>query len=134
MNARSQPSRTIIASADVRAGRFLKAQQFLRVANDARELAHDEDVGDAAVTLYVHAGIAAADALCARALGKYAQGSDHQHAIQLLASVAPEAANALKVLLSMKTRAAYGAEQVSPSALLRAQRSAQSLVLTATRQ
>lgn len=60
------------------------------------------------MTLYVHAGIAAADAICARALGVHAKGQDHQEAIALLASVDKEAAADLRVLLAMKTRAGYG--------------------------
>ena len=43
-------------------------------------------MADTAVTLYVHAGIAAADVICAVSLGMYAQGDSHQDAVKLLAS------------------------------------------------
>lgn len=79
MSARPQKLRTIAADESVRRGRLVKAEQFLQVADDARELAVDDyEVADAAVTLYVHAGIAAADAICARRLGKHSRGQDHQ--------------------------------------------------------
>lgn len=69
MSPKADRVRTVSADDNVRRGRLAKARQFLRVAEDARDLADDEaTVGDAAVTLYVHAGIAAADAICARAL------------------------------------------------------------------
>jgi hypothetical protein len=56
-------------------GRLREAEQFLEAAMNIRELADDEaDVGDAFVTLCVHAGIAAADVLCCVALGVHCAG------------------------------------------------------------
>lgn len=120
--------RVVRADENVRRGRLAKAKQFMRVAEDAEELDEGDGVADAAVTLYVHAGIAAADALCARALGLHAHGQDHQNAITLLASVDKDAAADLRVLLAMKTRAGYGYDPISAERLARAQRAARSLV------
>jgi hypothetical protein len=51
-------------------GRLRKAEQFMEGAETIRDLADDErDVGDAYVTLCIHAGIAAADVICSIALG-----------------------------------------------------------------
>lgn len=67
----------------VAAGRLRKAEQFLDAAETIRELADDEaEVGDAFVTLCVHAGIAASDVVCCAALGHFAQGDDHNQAIR----------------------------------------------------
>lgn len=98
--------------------------------NAVREgrLADDKEVSDAAVTLYVHAGIAAADAICAAAVGKHAQGSDHRQAISLLATVDKEASNWLRTLLGMKIRAGYEYNPTSGMDLRRAERAARSLV------
>lgn len=128
MSAGRSERRTVRADDAVRKGRLAKARQFLRVAEDAEELDDGEGVGDAAVTLYVHAGIAAADAICARALGVHASGQDHQEAVELLASVDKEAATELRTLLNMKTRAGYGHDPITSDRLARAQRAARSLV------
>ena len=128
MTPKSDSVRTVPADRAVKAGRLAKARQFLRVAEDAVELADDEGVSDAASTLYIHAGIAASDAICAGALGKHAKGQDHNQAVTLLASVDKEAARALSVLLAMKTRAGYGHDPISNQALARVQRAARLLV------
>lgn len=53
-------------------GRLRKAEQFMEAADTIHELADDErDVADAYVTLCVHAGIAASDAICGAALGEH---------------------------------------------------------------
>jgi hypothetical protein len=63
-------SRTRPCDAALIEGRRRKAEQFLAAAQTVRELADDEaGVGDAFVTLCVHAGVAAADVLCCRAWG-----------------------------------------------------------------
>ncbi|WP_440712785.1 hypothetical protein [Gordonia sp. FQ] len=104
MSPRIDSIRTVPADDGARRGRLAKATQFQSVAEDVLELADvHTDVADAAVTLFVHAGIAAADAICAAALGKYARGQDHGEAVGLLNSVDPESARALNTLLGMKT-------------------------------
>lgn len=128
MTPKNTNARTIAAGKLVRQGRLGKAKQFLRVADDTRELARDDDVADACVSLYVLAGIAAADAICAGALGEHAQGEDHQAAITLLASVDKKASNSLGLLLGMKTRAGYGHDPISGTKLISAERAARSLV------
>lgn len=57
-------TRTNPCGAGVRAGRVAKANQFADAARTVRELADEaREVGDAFVTLAVHAGIAASDAI-----------------------------------------------------------------------
>jgi hypothetical protein len=114
------------------AGRFRKAEQFLEAAEMTRELADDEaDLGDALVTLCVHAGIAASDVICCAALGHFVQGDDHNQAIAELSKVSPDGkqlGNDLRALLQMKTRAGYGAPPVTADQRKRAWRRAESLV------
>ncbi|HVS29368.1 MAG TPA: hypothetical protein VHE14_07430 [Solirubrobacteraceae bacterium] len=116
----------------VKDGRFRKAIQFLSAAETIRELADREDeIGDAYVTLCVHAGIAAADVICCHALGYHVQGQDHGSAIAELSRVQPdgrELGHALRVLLSNKTRAEYGEYAISADQRKRAGRAAERLV------
>lgn len=128
MTPKAEGLRTVAADKSVRDGRLAKARQFLLVADDARELAGDVSVSDAAATLYIHAGIAAADAICATALGKHAKGQDHHQAVTLLERVDREAAKWLSTLLAAKTRAGYGHDAITDPVLVRLQRAAQSLV------
>ncbi len=127
-------ARTRLADCDegVIAGRLRKAEQFLNVAGMVRDLADDEeDVGDALVTLCVHAGIAASDVICCVALGYYVQGQDHLQAIAELSSVPQDGrqlGSDLRALLQMKARAGYGAPPVTADQRKRAWRRAESLV------
>lgn len=83
MASRLQPCDT--ATAD---GRLSKAKQFLEAATVLRDASDNEtDVGDAFVTLCVHAGIASSDVLCCRALGHHVQGDNHNEAIAELRKV-----------------------------------------------
>ena len=124
-------ARTHQAGVEVASARLRKARQFFDAAETIREFAeHEADVGDAFVTLCVHAGIAAADALCIRALGEHARGESHAEAVQLLKRVRPDGAalgNTLNALLGMKTRAAYSAEPVNTEMRTRARRGADRL-------
>ncbi len=114
------------------AGRLRKAEQFMEGAETIRELAAEEgDVGDAYVTLCIHAGIAAADVVCCIALGEHAQGDDHSEAVAHLASVRPDGkslSNALRTLLMMKSRAGYSHQRVSTTDRKRAQRATEKLL------
>ena len=116
-------------------GRLRKAEQFMEGAETIRDLADDErDVGDAYVTLCIHAGIAAADAICSLALGEHAQGDDHNAAVSHLAKVRPngqDLGDSLRVLLTMKTRAGYSHERVGANDRKRAGRAAERLLTTA---
>jgi hypothetical protein len=110
-------------------GRERKAIQFLEAARTIRDLADDEaDIGDVYVTLCVHAGIAAADVLCCRALGHHSAGENHNQAITELSKVGKEHGRDLRVLLSMKTKAGYSATPVSADQRKRAWRAAERLV------
>jgi hypothetical protein len=119
----------------IAAGRFRKALQFLDAAETIREFADDEaEVGDAFVTLCVHAGIAAADTVCCEALGHHAQGDDHTQALAELAKVRPdgeEISKDLRLLLQMKPRAEYGPIPVTAEQRKRAWRRAERLVKAA---
>jgi hypothetical protein len=116
-------------------GRLRKAEQFLDAAATVRDLADDEaDVGDALVTLCVHAGIAASDVICCKALGHFVQGEDHLLAVAELSKVTPDGkqlGNDLRALLQMKTRAEYAAPPVNAEQRKRAWRRAKSLVESA---
>jgi hypothetical protein len=128
-------SRTRPCDDAVTRGRLRKAEQFWEAAELTREFADDEaEVGDAFVTLCVHAGVAAADVICCIGLGEHAAGEDHNEALALLSRVRPggkELAKALAVLLGMKTRAGYSASPVSTVDCKRAQRQAERLVQAA---
>lgn len=116
-------------------GRLRKAEQFFSAAETIRDVASDEaDVGDAFVTLCVHAGIAASDAISCAALGEHAQGESHVDAVQLLRRVKPDAAElaaALQLLLGFKTRAGYSTESVNADMRKRAHRAAEKLLFAA---
>lgn len=116
-------------------GRLRKAEQFMEGAEVIREFADDEgEVGDAYVTLCVHAGVAAADVVCCIALGEHAQGDDHNEAVAHLSKVRPdgrELGNALRALLNVKTRAGYSYLRVGADARKRAQRAAERLLRAA---
>lgn len=111
-----------------RRGRLAKARDFLQAAALVDDLADDGDLIDAAVTLYVHAGIAAADALCCRHLGQHAQGQDHREAVALLQRVDRDRSRELSVLLSLKTRAGYSPDPTSAQDAKKAKRAASKLV------
>jgi hypothetical protein len=117
------------------AGRLRKAEQFLDAAETIREFADAEhEIGDAFVTLCVHAGVAAADVICCIALGEHARGEDHNEAIGLLTRVRPDGpafAKSLRPLLGMKVRAGYSHQSVHADDRKRAQRHAERLVRAA---
>jgi hypothetical protein len=114
-------------------GRLSKAKQFREAAIVLRDVSDDEtDVGDAFVTLCVHAGIAASDALCCRALGHHVQGDNHNEAIAELRKVDKELARDLQTLLGVKTRAGYSDTAVTANERKRAFRAADRLVNAAS--
>ncbi len=120
---------TVECAAATGDGRQAKATQFLDAAAVVAMMADDEaDVLDACVTLLVHAGIAAADAICCARLGRHAQGTDHRDAIELLAGVDGSLAKDLGVLLGMKTQAGYSARAMTAEKHRRAVRATTRLV------
>jgi hypothetical protein len=114
------------------AGRRAKAIQFLTAADEIMDLADDAtDIGDAYVTLAVHAGIAAADTLTAHRLDLHNTGDNHQDAVTLLRQVQPEGpdlAAHLAALLALKTKAGYTHRPVTAQERLQAGRRAHTLV------
>jgi hypothetical protein len=128
-------ARTRTCDEGIIAGRLRKAEQFLDAAETIREFADDEnEIADAYVTLCVHAGVAAADAICCIALGEHAGGEDHQEALALISRVRPdgtELAKTLRTLLGMKTRAGYSHRPVTAEDPKRAGRNAERLVRAA---
>jgi hypothetical protein len=127
--------RTTTCTQAIKAGRMRKAEQFADAAETIREFADDEaDVGDAYVTLLIHAGIAAADVICCEALGEHAHGESHTGAVELLRRVRPDGSdlgNALAGLLGAKTRAAYGYQPVNKETRVRSMRAVEKLLRAA---
>jgi hypothetical protein len=115
----------------VRAGRLAKARQFHRAAELLKDVVSEGDVVDARVTLCIHAGIAAADAICCLKLGEHSAGEDHGAAVTLLANADKVSARYLKTLLALKTQAGYGANPVSRTDQARAERAAAALLRAA---
>lgn len=112
-----------------------KAEQFADAAETIREFADDEaDIGDAYVTLLIHAGVAAADVICCQELGEHALGGSHTEAVALLRRVrrdGAELANALSTLLASKTRAGYDHQPVAKDARTRCGRATETLLRAA---
>lgn len=126
--------RTNPCTPDVRQGRLRKAVEFLDAATLIADPADGEAAStDAFVTLCIQAGIAASDVICCTRLGKHAQGQDHSEAVTLLSQANSESANHLRVLLGMKTKAAYSHTGISTGDAKRAGRAAEALVETARR-
>lgn len=106
--------------------RLVLAEDRLEYAALALERGH----WNIAAELSVTAGINASDAICSLVLGEYSVGEDHRAAGALLARADRSASNALKRLLSLKSRAAYG-EPIGKRDGAAAVRAARSMVETA---
>ncbi|WP_459797415.1 hypothetical protein, partial [Mycobacterium riyadhense] len=100
--------RTRKSSDAVRAGRLNKATEF----HDAATLIEDH-APNAAIDLFVDAGIAAADVICCSKLGEYSISENHSDAIALLAKAQPDVAKYLRALLNVKSKVAYTHQSVS---------------------
>lgn len=99
-------------AATVRA-RAAQARAFL---DAARLQLGDSPAGNSvAGTAAVHAGVAAADAICGKTLGYRARGESHEEAVDLLARAIPDAnpSKNLARLLSQKTLAGYSPVMLS---------------------
>jgi hypothetical protein len=109
--------------------RLGEAEDLLDAAESIRTLAdHEPDVGAAYVTLCVHAGIAAADAICCLRLGYHVAGTDRREAVAELSRVRPDGGQlggALRVLLGMQSRT--GSEAANPEQRGRARKRAEQL-------
>lgn len=125
----TKSGRAVPCDASMRGGRRRKAMQFYRAACDIADLAVEPgDVSDAYVTLLVHAGIAAADVLCCAWLGEHARGDNHADAVALLAKFDAERAKDLRILLQVKTKAAYSHQRVTSSERAKARRACDRLI------
>lgn len=121
--------RAVRCTSATRVGRLRKAEQFREAAFSIIDLTDDAaEVGDAYVTLLVHAGIAAADAICCARLGEHASGESHTQAVEILGRVDKRLAEDLATLLAMKTKAGYDHRPVSADDRRRAERAADRLV------
>lgn len=122
--------RTVKADAAKKQGRLDAAKQFTLAAEIVHEFVDDaeEDLTNAYVTLCVHAGIAAADVICAARLGEYARGDIHNEAVGLLAKADKAAAKDLDVLLGLKTMAGYGTTTIRGDRVKRATRAMSALM------
>lgn len=126
--------RTTPCDASRRAGRLAKARQFIDAADTVATLDDDNRFNDVLITLYVHAGIAAADVICCSKLGKHARGESHDEAVRLLGRADATAAKHLGVLLKMKTRSGYSSLASTQNERTRAHRAAESLMSAAAEQ
>ena len=116
-----------------RAGRLIKAEQFLKAAEIVRRNIDDINLADALITLSVHAGIAASDVISCDHRGIHHIGPSHAHAIQILRGVNNVLASELQVLLNMKGKSGYGEELSTKENAERAYFSAKLLVESALR-
>jgi hypothetical protein len=118
-------------SAAIRRGRLRKANGFFQAAQDVSALDDSGEAHDAVVTLYVHAGIAAADVICCARLGKHSAGDNHAEAIALLETVSRPSSRYLATLLALKTKAGYSHQPASEADVKKAERAASRLVESA---
>lgn len=126
-------SKTRPCDKTTRDGRMAKAHQFLDAAKLIDVFADDDnELGDAYITLCIHAGIAAADVICCARLGAHAQGESHVDAVGLLGKVDLSASKHLSVLLGMKTRSSYSPSTSTAKDRKQAHRAATALVRSAT--
>jgi Domain of unknown function (DUF4129) len=107
-------------------GTYAGGREHLADAHALAALAADAP-NNSYVSLLVLAGIAASDVICCARLDKHSSGESHQEALALLKQAAPELAPALKTLLDMKTRIAYGHKPASAGDRKRALRAAAAL-------
>ena len=99
--------------------RLRHAESFLVVADLVLDQSDDAALAltSVAASLAVLAGIAAADAACCVALGRRARGQNHEEAVALIRTIAPNGeamARDLGRLLGLKDDAQYGVLVVSP--------------------
>lgn len=113
---------------EMRAGRLIKAKQFLTAAEMIATNLEDAELADAFVTLCVHAGIAASDVICCAKLGIHHQGGNHILAVSLLEKIDKANAIHLKTLLDMKGHAGYSSIPTSAAYQERAKLAAQALL------
>jgi len=92
-------------------GRLRVGRKYLEVAELLRD-ERDESL-NVCVGLAVLAGIAAADSICAAALGERYSGADHHAAATLLARVDQSLGRRLSRLVGLKSESQYGSGLLS---------------------
>ncbi len=112
-----------------RKSRMVVAEGFWADAEDLTALGTGH--GNSVVTLYVHAGIAAADIICCARLGRYSSSGNHADALLLLQQAAPELKPSLQRLVSVKSSAGYGVESMSAKKITEARAAADKLMTAA---
>lgn len=126
--AREQPCNRAVVQ-----GRLQRARSFMEAAELVEGLVEGDgqaeaDLAASLVTLWVHAGIAAADVICCVRLGRYQSGQDHKGAKALLRTADQGSEVPLGRLLNLKTPVGYGYKLVSAKDRLAAKRAAATLV------
>jgi hypothetical protein len=112
------------------AQRHDQAKAFAEVA-ELDPLSADGPTRSAAVSNAILSGIAAADAICCRRLGRHSVGDDHQQALTLLedaGDVGRAARGHLATLLSIKNKAHYEGDDPSVAEAKRAIRAMRSIL------
>lgn len=112
------------------AERYLADAEILREFDDGTSPYQPNSL----INIYVHAGIAASDAICCLWLKEHSVGESHADAVALIRKVRPdgsELGKALGSLLSVKTEAGYGAKPLAKTKAVKAQRDAERLVRAA---
>jgi hypothetical protein len=104
-------------------GRLRKANQFYEAA-----VFVEDELPDAAVDLFVDAGIAAADVICCARLGMHAMGDNHNEATSLLKKAESSMEKHLRTLLNLKTKVTYTHQSVTSAERTKAGRAAEALV------
>lgn len=94
----------------------------------AEDLALNENGASSIVSLYILAGIAAADAICCAKLGEYSRSQNHADAVAVLRRADPGLAPSLQRLLTRKTEANYGIEPLSATRVNESRSAASRLV------
>ncbi len=125
MTPRAGGRRQPCTTADARA-RLHDAEAFLDTAESATD-------PDAKATNAIHAGIAAADAVCCFALRERSADGTHAAALDLLGTVDARLAATLARLLGRKQQAAYESRDVSVKDAATCMRQATTLVGAARR-
>ncbi len=107
------------------------ANKFLEIAELAALETEVSASANVSASLAVLAGIAASDAACCTALGRRSRSQNHHDAERLIEQIdpgGPEAAKALRRLLSFKDTAHYGVKQIRGQELRALLRGAESVV------
>lgn len=112
---------------------FLEAAETIALDDEQIVTGASRFKNNAVVSNYVHAGIAASDAICCFDLKAYSRGDDHRQAITQLRKVkgGGELSKALSTLLALKTKSAYGNKPLPDNDVKRAERAANKLVQAA---